>query len=323
MAEETEDPREVTWHPRHAKSILGHHRQQEQFLKAFASGRPHHAWLFHGPKGIGKATTAYHLARQALGNRAADRRWIEARAHPDLFVLERQLNDSKPRKLKAEIAVDDARGLAGFLSRTAVGAWRVVIVDAADDLNQESGNAILKLAEEPPDRTLMFLLSHQPGRLLRTLKSRCLRLGFEPLTDTEVTNVINTLPLDTQPEPEAVERAVAQAQGSPGAALSLFTSVGAKAFAQYSSLSRPKSSDLLAISSQISGRGVGPDEFMVFTELLLDWMAQAAARSHNPKLAEAHQVISENARIAQGFNLDRRQAVLTQLRLVNDALKAS
>ena len=323
MAEDTEDPREVPWHPRHAQHVIGHQRQREQFLKAFASGRPHHAWLFHGRKGIGKATAAYHLACQVFGNRPEDRRWIEARAHPDLFVLERQLNDSKPRKLKAEIAVDDARGLAGFLARTAAGAWRVVIVDAADDLNQESGNAILKLVEEPPARTLILLISHQPGRLLRTLKSRCLRLKFDALQDSEVMNIIRDLPLDIQSVSEAREQAVMHAQGSPGMALLLLNSIGAKAFATYQGLPRPKTQDLLAIAAQVAGKGAGPDDFMVFTELLLDWMARAAVLTKNPGLADAHEVISENARIAQGFNLDRKQAVLAQLRLVNDALKAS
>ena len=224
MAEEHEDPREVAWHPRHASTVVGHQDQQDRFRKAFASARPHHAWMFHGPKGIGKATTAYTLAAEVLGNSGQTRRWIEARAHPDLYVLERQLNDSKPRKLKSEIAVDDARGLAGFLARTAAGDWRVVIIDAADDLNVESGNAILKLVEEPPAHTVMFVIAHQPGRLLRTLKSRCLRLEFEPLEQYEVLKIINELPLQSNPDSQQIERAVAQAQGSPGSALALWTS---------------------------------------------------------------------------------------------------
>lgn len=323
VAEESEDPREVPWHPRHAAAVIGQAHAQEHFLKAFSSGKPHHAWLLHGPKGIGKATLAYQLAGKVLGDSAQSRRWIEAKAHPDLFVLERQLNDSKPRKLKSEISVEDARGLSAFFSHTASGSWRVAIIDATDDLNSESANAILKLVEEPPPKSLIFLVSHQPGRLLRTVKSRCLRLGLGPLLESDVLNIINTLLLETKPDDEQLLRAVGQSQGSPGQALTLLTSVGAKAFAQFAKLTRPRPSDLIAISGQLGGRGVGPDEFMIFTHLLLDWMSQTAKTMNNARLAEAHQTVSENARIAQGFNLDRKQAAMAQLKLVNEALKAS
>ncbi len=323
MAEETEDPREVPYHPRFAAEVIGHAEAQSQFGKAFASGKPHHAWLLRGQKGIGKATLAYHLAAQILGGSEQSRRWIHARAHPDLFVLERQLNDAKPRKLKSEISVDDARSLTAFFSRTAAGSWRVAIIDAADDLNSESANAILKLVEEPPPKALIFLVSHQPGKLLRTLKSRCLKLALGPLENDQVFNIVNALPIETKPNDEELTRAIVQAQGSPGQARSLLSSAGAKAFAQFAGLSRPKASDLVRISNQLAGRGVSPDEFTTFSQLLLDWLAQTARASSNAKLAAAHQTISENTRIAQGFNLDRRQAALAQMKLVNEALKAS
>jgi DNA polymerase III subunit delta' len=170
---------------------------------------------------------------------------------------------------------------------------------------------------------LIFLICHQPGKLLRTLKSRCLRLGLEPLNTNQTHHIINALPLEDKPDDEQLTRAIAQAQGSPGQALTLLTSVGAKAFSQFEKLARPKPSDLIAISSQLGGRGVGPDEFMIFTQLLLDWLAQIAKATSNARLAAAHQTISENARIAQGFNLDRKLAAMAQLQLVNEALKAS
>ena len=324
LADEQEDPREVVWHPRFAQRVVGQDAALLQFEKAFASGRPHHAWLIHGSKGIGKATLAYVLAKRVLGQGNAEQssRWIEAKAHPDLYVLERQLNDSKPRKLKAEISVDDARGLANFLARTASG-WRVVIVDAADDLNTESGNAILKLVEEPPAKVLLLLLSHQPGKLLRTLKSRCLRLGLAPITPKHTFSIINALPLEPKPEIEDMDRAVEQSNGCPGQALALLNSQGAKAFAQFAKLHNPKLSEHLGIANALSGRSVGPDEFPIFTALLLDWIAVRAAEKSSSALALAHEQISEASRIVLGFNLDRKQAVMSQLKLVNDALKAS
>ena len=324
MAEANEDPREVPWHPRFATTVSGNAGPQLHFLKAFASERPHHAWLIHGSKGIGKATFAYQMAALALGGNAKQtRRWIQSRAHPDLFVLERQLNNSTPRKLKSEISVDDARSLANFLARTANAAWRVVIIDAADDLNTESANAILKIVEEPPPRVLIFLISHQPGKLLRTLRSRCLRLELEQLSDGDCARIIRELEPNLNSSYEELTDAIAKSGGSPGKALSLLGSVGAKAFETFSRLNKPKSKELLAIANQFAGRGVGTDEFLVFTEMMQDWINQKAKITADPHLAEVHQLIGEKARIVHGFNLDRKTAVLSQLTLVNDALKAS
>ena len=324
MVDVTEDPREVPWHPRFAKTVVGHTDAQEQFKKALASGRPHHAWLLHGPMGIGKATFAYQMAALALGGSLVQTQiWIKSRAHPDLFVLERQLNDSKPKKLKAEIAVEDARSLSGFLARTASNGWRIAIVDTADDLNTESANAILKLVEEPPPRVIMFLISHQPGKLLRTLKSRCLRLGLKPLSDNDCASVINNLERDTKPTLEQDTAAIAASHGSPGRALALLGSLGAKSFSAFCKLHQPKSAQLLAIANQFAGRGVGPDEFSIFAEMLQNWAAENAKANGNLRLAEAHLAMCENTRIVQGFNLDRKTAVLTHLTLINDALKVS
>ena len=324
MVEVNEDPRELPWHPRYAKALVGQDRAETQFRKALTSGKSHHAWLLHGPKGIGKATFAYQMAAAAMGGDGSQtRRWIESRAHPDLFVLERQLNDAKPRKLKAEISVEDARSLSSFWARTASGSSRVAIIDSADELNTESANAILKLVEEPPPKVLIFLISHQPGKLLRTLRSRCVRLSLERLPESDCAHIINNLPLNPKPEHAEQFQAAAKSGGSPGRALALLGSVGAKTFGTVSQLNKPKSSQLLAIANQFSGRGVGPEEFAIFTEMLQDWVASVAKTKASPHLAAAHVAICENTRITQGFNLDRKTAVLSQLTLVNDALKAS
>jgi len=323
MAETSDDPREVAWHPRFAKTVIGHDEAKAHFKKSFDSGRPHHAWLMHGTKGIGKATLAYHFAWLALGGSEQTRRWIEGRAHPDLFILERQLNDAKPRKLKQEISVEDARGLGAFLARTAASNWRVVLIDAADDLNSESANAILKLIEEPPAKTLIFLISRQPGRLLRTLKSRCLRLGLSALSDTDVLSIINALPFDVQPEHEALATAVSKSQGSVGSTLALLHSSGAKAFDKFASSQRPRLATLTAIANELSSRGQGPDEFRIFSDLLLGHLAQHAKENGSVRAASAYETLSQCLRITEGFNLDRKQAALEAMRLATDALKAT
>lgn len=321
MPDVSEDPREIDWHPRFSKSVVGHNDAAALFTKAFAAGRPHHAWLIHGTKGIGKATLAYQLAKQVLGGSAQSQRWVDQRAHPDLFVLERQLNESKPRKLKSEISVDDARDLGTFLARTAAATWRVVLIDSADDLSSESGNAILKLVEEPPTKTMMFLISHQPGRLLRTLKSRCLRLQLNSVSDSDVLNVIKQLPLPDESSREDLEAAILQAGGSVGAALALLHSSGAKAFRQFTTPQNPRLSIQTQIAGQVAAKGQGPDEFRIFGDLLLGHLARAAVIRGSATAAEAYQILSQNLRVAEGFNLDRKQAALEAMRLVTDALK--
>lgn len=323
MADENEDLREVPWHPRHATQLIGHQNSAEKFYKAFDAGKPHHAWLISGFNGIGKATLAYRLAAHVLGqkNQAQATRWIAARAHPDLFVLERKLGDSKPRKLKSEISVDDARRLSEFFSHTSSGSWRVGLVDTADDLNTESANALLKLVEEPPPNCILFLVCHLPGRLLRTMKSRCLRLPLSSLSDAETYKVLNELPLENKATSEEMMEAARLSGGSPGRALSLLTSDAAKAFSAFLKLPRHKPAALIEIGNRFGGRSSSNDDFVLFSELLLDWTAQQSTQTNNAKLAVAHSRIVENIKVTTAFNLDRRQAVISALSVVQEALK--
>jgi DNA polymerase III subunit delta' len=325
MVEPSEDPREVAWHPRFASIVIGHEAAQAHFSQSLAAGKLHHAWLMTGAKGIGKASLAYKFAGQVLGqkNLAQTERWIEARSHPDLFVLERQLNDSKPRKLKAEISVENARGLSEFFSHTSSGGWRVGIVDAADDLSGESANALLKLVEEPPSNCLLLLICHNPGRLLRTMKSRCTRLVLKGITQTQVQEVIAALPLEKPPEREALEMAARLSGGSPGRALQLLSSDGARAFDAYLKTTKWNITAVAGLGAKFGGRSATIDDFNLFADLLLNWVGEQAVAKAHVKLAQAHATIAENIRLTNAFNLDRRQAVIAAISLVNDALKAA
>ena len=181
--------------------LFGHEAAEQALLDAYRSGRIPHAFLIGGPQGIGKATLAFRMARFVLAhpdpmadavqhakslavapdNPAAE--FVRAQSHPDLLVLERTIGDNG--KLRSVIRVDDARRVTGFLGSTAgLGGWRVVIVDAVDDLNAESANALLKGLEEPPSRVLFLLVSHAPGSVLATIRSRCHRLMLRPLSKT-------------------------------------------------------------------------------------------------------------------------------------------
>ncbi|CAN5151058.1 hypothetical protein BH10PSE3_BH10PSE3_28680 [soil metagenome] len=168
-------------------SIDGVEAAELAFLDALDRGRLHHAWLLTGPEGVGKATLAYRMARRLLGARPDPAfgalgsaptdfvsRQVAARSHPDLMVLERATDDGKARK---SIPVDEARLLPAFFANSpAVSPYRVAIIDAADDLNVNAANAVLKTLEEPPARGVILLVSHSPGRLLPTIRSRCRRL---------------------------------------------------------------------------------------------------------------------------------------------------
>jgi DNA polymerase-3 subunit delta' len=342
MSDDAEDPRETEHHPRRRADLKGHQAAEETLLRQWASGRMHHAWLFAGARGIGKATLAYRLARFLLSfpdsQRAGERtslfvpsespvaHRITARGHADLISLERAY-DAKAERLKSEIAVDDVRRVSGFFSRTAgEGGWRIAIVDAAEDLNTESANALLKILEEPPARSLFVLVSHQPGRLLPTIRSRCLRLDLAPLSQADTIAVVGPMADQT---PEEIERAARLSQGSPGRAIELLNSQGAKYFDLLRQImSRSQSLDLAAkisIADGLQGRDMAED-YTIFSELLLTFVADMARRAaitgQGAALARAHEEIGHSLRLANALNLDRRQTILDALTVLGSAKAA-
>lgn len=180
-------------HPRQQHQLFGHDAVLQQVLATFQSGRIPHAWLLTGPKGIGKATLAYRMARSILSNRmdcleidAEDpiARRIMLGSHADLLVVETAEDSSV-------INVEQAREVGQFLRlMPSESDYRVVIIDSVDDMNVNAANAILKLLEEPPKNTVLLLVSHAPGRLLPTIRSRCRQLALAPLDHTAFTQVM-------------------------------------------------------------------------------------------------------------------------------------
>ena len=168
--------------------LEGVDEQAAIFEAALANGRLHHAWLLTGPKGLGKAGFAFRAARRLLGatpdpafgplgSRSDDpvNRLIAARAHPDLTVLDRD----ETGEARRSISVDEARRLPDVFAKAAgMAGRRIAIIDAADDLNPNAANAVLKTLEEPPPGGVLLLVCHAPGRLLPTIRSRCRRLNF-------------------------------------------------------------------------------------------------------------------------------------------------
>jgi DNA polymerase-3 subunit delta' len=216
--------------PRANPILLGHERAEATLIEAMRSGRMHHAWLITGSDGVGKATLAYRFARRLLaGIPPTDSleldaghpvfRRVAAGSHADLLTIELAY-DEKRKRMRTQIAVDDVRRIGNFMSLTpAEGGWRVVVVDGAEELNQASANALLKILEEPPPRALLLLVCAAPGRLLATIRSRCRRLRLDPLGQETMERLLATYLADRPTDERS--RLVTIAEGSPGRALLL------------------------------------------------------------------------------------------------------
>jgi DNA polymerase-3 subunit delta' len=213
--------------------IEGQERAIEAFTNAWTSRRLHHGWLLTGPKGVGKATFARAAAMRVLAEAAgppvdqpgletpADHpiaRLVLAGSHPDYRHLERL--ERPTGGLARNISVDQVRSLGELLAVTpSMSPRRAIVIDAADDLEASAANALLKMLEEPPANTLFFLVSHAPGRLLPTIRSRCRRLDFARLSDDAMTSLLNrSLPEENSAE---IGRLIEFANGSIGRALAI------------------------------------------------------------------------------------------------------
>lgn len=230
-------------HPRETDPLFGQDAAEAVILEAIASKRFHHAWLITGEHGIGKASFAYRAARFLLtqNSELPDKavsldlsgdgkvfRQVASLSHPGLFVTRRAW-DAQGKKFRQSIAIDDIRALRHFLQRTSVTPWRTIIVDSADDLNPNSANALLKSLEEPPQRTVFFLISSSPGRLLPTIRSRCRTLSLEALGPQHMRKALLSACSATArdaPADDQLQRLVTLGKGSPRRALQLLDGGG-------------------------------------------------------------------------------------------------
>lgn len=232
-------------HPRKTLDFVGNEAAEQALLKAYTSGRLHHAWLLTGAEGVGKATLAYRFARFLLARdggsceRQADSLSISpdnrvpslvgALAHPNLLVLRRPWLADKKR-LATAITVGEVRRLRRFFGHTAgAGRWRVVIIDRAEEMNASAANALLKNLEEPPANSVFLLVCSLPGRLPVTIRSRCRTLNFAPLDAAGLETAIAAAYRAAAREPphsDRVRACVPLANGSVGRALRLLEGDG-------------------------------------------------------------------------------------------------
>ena len=304
MARDLEQPPDATHMvpaPRANPDLVGHESAERELRRLVEAGRLPHAILLSGPRGIGKATLAFRFARFLLAN-GGDRtnavaesglainpesgvfRRVAAGGHADLLTVERAY-DPRRRRLRGEIVVEDAREITSFFRLTAAEeGWRIVIVDGAEEMNRSAANALLKVLEEPPRQALLLLVSHSPGRLLPTIRSRCRRFPLFPLARALVTRLLRRYrPELAQDEVEAV---AALSDGSIGRALELAEAGGLtlhrSVLELLSQIPRLDVIRLHAFAEQLA-RADAEDAYRVGGELLLQLLARITVCSACPQ----------------------------------------
>jgi len=293
-------------HPRETHRLIGQEPAEAAFLDAYNAGRLHHGWMLTGPQGVGKATLAWRIAKFLLATPPVEEdglfgappppesldisddhpvtHRILAGAEPGLAAITRSPNDKG--KMRDQIVVEDIRKLNRFFGLSATdGGRRVVIVDAADDMNVSAANALLKMLEEPPARTTMLLISHQPSRLLPTIRSRCRTLRLSPLSPGNMQAALEQAGADLPDDPDAL---AALASGSVGSALRLLNLGGLKIYAELvailGTMPRLDRQRAMALAEAAAQRNAG-DRFellLTLIDIALARLARTGAAGHPP-----------------------------------------
>jgi len=333
-------------HPRETPDLFGHREAETALLNAYRSGRIPHAWLIGGAQGIGKATLAYRMARfvlthpnplapsvQRAETLAVDpsdhvARQVTNGAHGGLLVLERSLNDRGV--MRTVITVDETRETISFFGSTAaVDGWRVCIVDTVDELNPNAANALLKILEEPPQRSLFLLVSHSPARALPTILSRCRKLPLRPLATDDVIRAAALAANMTADDPALMEAADA-AEGSVARAVTLLGGDALKlqqrTAALLATLPHVDPRELHALGDALGGSD--RVALAAFVDGVDRWIGEKLragdANANLPRLARLAEVwekIIRAARDTESYNLERKPLVFSVFGMLAEATR--
>lgn len=344
MSQQDDDDTEEVPHPRETAVLFGHAAAEGALLAAYRAGRMPHGILIAGPKGIGKATLAYRIARFVLSHpdpSAKDvqdavaldvdaagpvARRIAAQAQPDLLVIERTVNERGV--LRNQIAVDDIRRTVPFFGSTAgEGGWRIAIVDAVDELNRSGANALLKVLEEPPKRGLILLIAHSTARVPPTVRSRCRIISLRPLVQEDVAAAVGAA-AGLDPGDPDIAAAVAASDGSVARALTLLDedalTLRQQALDLLARLPAVDPADLHALGDALAG--TDPQPLAAFLDTVNAWLAQRLDRGRGDlarlnRLAEASEHINAAALDAETYNLERKPLVFNVFGLLAEATR--
>jgi len=337
------DRLEGTPHPREQPILIGHQDAEAAVFQAWQAGRLPHAILIGGPEGIGKATLAYRIARfvlaqptppatggprdLALAEDHAVSRQVAAQSHPDLLVLRRLVN-SDSGKLYTEIRVSDVRRIVGFFGSTpALGGYRVCIVDSAEEMNREGANALLKLLEEPPAKSLFLIVSNVPGRIIPTIRSRCRQLRLKPLSPEDVTRAVQLLAERIPDLPvDRIAEAAAASDGSVRRALALLLGEGLDVRSLSAELFERLPEVDPAKLHTLGDRIQSDQNLALFAETVEAWLARQATRPREPlprlaRFAEAWEKVRRAAVETDVFRLDRKPFVFQVFAMLAEATR--
>ncbi len=295
-------------------TFAGHEAPWREWHAALAGKRLHHGWIFAGRRGVGKAAFARQAARELVAEPGVPQ---PPGGHPDVIVLEplpasaedeKKRDEGKPYAVKRNITVEQVRGMqARLTTRPTLGARRVVIIDAADDLERGASNALLKSLEEPPVGTFFMLVAHRLGRLLPTIRSRCRVLNF-PAVDTAE---IDALLREAAPNADAAvrEAAIAAAGGSPGVALEFVELDLGGLYRAMTAIAERGDRDFTARGKLAETLGPRPDRRRQLAAIDLARAVLAARMGETPRdqlpaLSDAHAELVRLAAQAPTYNFD-------------------
>jgi len=301
--------------------IAGQDKAVEQFASAWKTRRLHHAWLLAGPKGVGKATFAREVATRVLAEAAGPSidlpdldtptdhptaKLLSAGSHPDFRWIERL--ERPTGGLARNISVDQIRALQHLLSVTpSMSPWRAIVIDSVDDLEASAANALLKMLEEPPANTIFFLVSHAPGRLLPTIRSRCRRLDFTRLDDEVMTSLLSrSLPNEN---PAAIAQLVDFAEGSIGRGVDIAALDLAPLESEAQAILREGDLDNMRRSKLASALGgkAAADRYAAFLQLVPGLLAREAVNLEGEargRALDAYEKARQTVAIAPRLSLD-------------------
>ena len=313
---------ETLLHPREQNLFFGHQHAQNALREALDTDRLHHAWLLCGPRGVGKGTLAWCLGRFLLSEQRRpssdflksptdplSAKQIASGSHPNLIELAPRWDDKK-KDFKNIISVEEVREVKNFFSlQAARGGWRVCIVDAVENMTPNATNALLKLLEEPPPRSLFLLICHRPGLLLDTIRSRCRVLQMGLLAKSEISQILQAHIPDLSEQER--ERIAALCRGNPADALSMALNRDLELHEEIRGLLKNFSPDK---AQEIATRlGQKQQAYTLFTRFISEWIAQQARHATPQHLTYWLRLWKEVQTIFQDvhtLNLNRKNAAL-------------